>query len=140
MESDLNRFVEAQQYNYDNALSEIKNGRKTSHWMWDIFPQLSGLGYSETSKEYAIKSKAEANGYLEHPFLGKRLFEILKVLLTVSNKTAYEIFGSPDDLKLHSSMTFFVQIKPSATVFQAVLDQFFKEAKSVRTLRIIESM
>jgi uncharacterized protein (DUF1810 family) len=102
-----------------------KNGRKISHWMWYIFPQPSGLGYSATSKKYAIKSKAEANDYLKHPILGKRLVEI---------------FGSPDDLKLHSSMTLFAQIEPTETIFQAILDKFFKGERSEKTLRIIESM
>jgi uncharacterized protein (DUF1810 family) len=121
-------------------LSEIKNGLKTSHWIWYIFPQPSGLGYSATSKKYAIKSKAEASDYLKHPVLGKRLVEISEALSIVSDKTAYEIFGSPDNLKLHSSMTLFAQIEPTETIFQAILDKFFRGERSEKTLRIIESM
>jgi uncharacterized protein (DUF1810 family) len=108
--------------------------------MWYIFPQPKGLGHSETSKRYTIKSKAEANDYLKHPVLGKRLIEISEVLLIISDKTAHEIFGSPDDLKLHSSMTLFAQIKPTETVFQAIVDKYFRGEKSEKTLRIIESM
>jgi uncharacterized protein (DUF1810 family) len=121
-------------------LSEIKNGLKTSHWIWYIFPQPSGLGNSETSKKYAIKSKAEASDCLKHPVLGKRLVEISEALSIISDKTAYEIFGSPDDLKLHSSITLFAQIEPAETIFQAILDKFFKGERSEKTLRIVESM
>lgn len=96
----LNRFTDAQEGKFQEALTEIKNGRKQSHWMWFIFPQIAGLGYSEISKHYAIKSKVEAGMYLEHPVLGARLIEISKALLDIEGKTASQVFGSPDDVKL----------------------------------------
>src|SRR3954468_23236287 len=95
----LQRFIDAQQRVYDTALAEIKNGRKRSHWMWYIFPQIQGLGFSETSRFYAIKNKAEAAEFLNHPVLGKRLTDICKTLLQLSSNNATAIFGSPDDMK-----------------------------------------
>jgi uncharacterized protein (DUF1810 family) len=106
------------------AFSEIKNGQKQSHWMWYVFPQLD-LGSSETSKKYAIKSKEEAIEYLEHPILGKRLIEITTELLALKNKSAYEVFGRPDDLKLKSYMTLFASIQNENPIFQQVLTNYF---------------
>src|SRR5437762_8769015 len=96
----LVRFVQAQQDDYAQALSEIRSGRKESHWMWYIFPQFDGLGFSSTSKRYAIKSIAEAEAYLSHPVLGPRLMECAEAVLRVEGRSAHEIFGSPDDVKL----------------------------------------
>src|SRR4051794_15709032 len=102
-ENSLERFVEAQESDYEAALSEIENGRKQSHWMWYIFPQVQGLGFSETSKFYAIRNFNEAEEYLKHPVLGSRLILICTELLKLASKDANRIFGSPDDLKLKSS-------------------------------------
>ena len=123
---DLNRFVQAQKADYEQALSEIKSGRKCSHWMWYIFPQFEGLGFSAISKEYSIKSVAEAEAYLSHPVLGPRLTECTEAALSVRGRSAYDIFGSPDDLKLRSCATLFACVSPAGSVFDRLLDQFFQ--------------
>jgi uncharacterized protein (DUF1810 family) len=133
----LNRFLDAQQKDYSIALSEIKNGKKRSHWMWYIFPQIHGLGFSETSKFYAIKNIAEADNFLKHPVLGKRLIEICNELLHLKTNDPHEIFGSPDDLKLGSSMTLFSSLPNTNPVFQKVLDKFFNGKKDEKTLQLI---
>ncbi len=133
----LNRFLEAQESTYKTALSEIRNGRKLSHWMWFIFPQVSGLGLSETSKFYAIKNIDEAIAYLNHPVLGKRLLEVSEALLSIEGRTANQIFGSPDDMKLKSSMTLFAVASGEASVFQQVLDKYFNGAKDTKTLLLL---
>jgi uncharacterized protein (DUF1810 family) len=107
MDKGLNRFLKAQENSYDQALNEIKAGRKRSHWMWYIFPQYKGLGFSDTSKYYSIQDLNEARNFLEHPILGARLKEISNELLLLNESTANRVFGSPDDLKLKSSMTLF---------------------------------
>lgn len=135
--NDLNRFLEAQEEDFAIALSEIKSGRKQSHWMWYIFPQIAGLGFSSTSRFYAIKDLAEAEAYLHHPVLGSRLLEISEALLEIEDKTAHQIFGSPDDLKLKSSMTLFAALNETNHVFQKVLDKYFDGANDERTLQII---
>ena len=104
-ENNLQRFVAAQEKSYDKALSEIRNGRKQSHWMWYVFPQIQGLGFSETSKFYAIKDMSEAEAFLKHSVLGERLLRICNELLKLQSDNANHVFGSPDDLKLKSSMT-----------------------------------
>jgi uncharacterized protein (DUF1810 family) len=104
---DLARFTSAQESVYDRALAEVRNGQKRSHWMWFIFPQIDGLGFSSTAKHYAIKSAEEARQYLMHPVLGPRLRECTEAVLAVNGRTASQIFGSPDDLKLRSCMTLF---------------------------------
>jgi uncharacterized protein (DUF1810 family) len=136
-EYNLERFLKAQETDYPVALSEIKNGRKQSHWMWYIFPQIAGLGFSETSKYYAIRDMAEAYHYLEHPVLGKRLFEISKLLSGIEGKTANQIFGGPDDLKLKSCMTLFSALKNTNPVFQEVLDKYFDGKQDLKTLELI---
>jgi uncharacterized protein (DUF1810 family) len=133
----MERFIEAQQRTYRTALREIENGRKVNHWMWFIFPQIAGLGFSETSKYYALKSLSEAEEYYSHPILGKRLIEISSVLLKLKTSDAHAIFGSPDDQKLKSSMTLFSAVKESHPVFQQVLDKFFNGEKDERTLALI---
>lgn len=134
---DLQRFISAQEKDYTIALGEIKNGRKKSHWMWYIFPQIRGLGFSETSKFYAIKDKNEAEEYLTDPLLGSRLIEISNALLSLTTDNAGEIFGNPDDLKLRSSMTLFASVKNDNPVFQSVLDKFFKGEKDKKTLELL---
>ncbi|NDK55951.1 DUF1810 domain-containing protein [Pontibacter fetidus] len=135
----LNRFVEAQQSTYQTALSEIRNGRKRSHWMWFIFPQVAGLGFSETSQFYAIKTIDEAKAYLHHPILGKRLAEISEALLTIAGKTANQVFGSPDDLKLKSSMTLFAAVSDENPVFRKILEKYFDGQQDAKTLQLLEN-
>jgi len=134
----LARFLEAQNHTYLKALSEIESGKKTSHWMWYIFPQLKGLGKSDTAAFYGIENLKEAEQYLAHPVLGKHLVAISKVLLSIEGRTANEIFGSPDDLKLRSSMTLFANTGKSNPVFNAVLDKYFNSIPDTRTLELIE--
>ena len=135
---DLNRFVQAQEEIYPRALAEIRRGRKASHWMWFIFPQIDGLGYSSTAKFYAIKSKGEAKAYLNHPLLGKRLGECAKALLKITGRSAAEILGYPDDLKLRSSMTLFASISEPDSVFSQVLQQYFDAQPDQRTIDLLE--
>jgi uncharacterized protein (DUF1810 family) len=120
----LERFVRAQAPDYDRALSELRDGRKRSHWMWYIFPQLEGLGRSSMSQRYSIKSAAEALAYLNHPILGSRLRECVTAVNSVMGRSANEIFGSPDDLKLHSSVTLFAHVSDDA-VFRQLLQKYF---------------
>lgn len=137
MTYDLNRFVDAQRFDYPLALSEIRNGRKQGHWMWYIFPQLKGLGYSKFSKYYAISCLDEAKAYLEHPILGANLIEICEVLLSLENPDAYMVFNSPDDMKLKSSMTLFALADAKQQVFQQVLDCYFKGAQDLKTVTLL---
>jgi uncharacterized protein (DUF1810 family) len=136
----LKRFVDAQQRTYQTALAEVSNGRKQSHWMWFIFPQIQGLGYSETAKYYAITDLREAAAFLRHPVLGSRLLGICNELLRLQGSDAHEIFGSPDDMKLKSSMTLFSSLDAPEPVFGAVLNKFFGGEGDHRTLRILEQL
>ncbi|MGL2987195.1 DUF1810 domain-containing protein [Flavobacterium sp. RSSA_27] len=139
MEQELNRFIKAQENAYEQALSEIKSGRKRSHWMWFIFPQYKGLGFSETSKYYAINNLDEAKCYLNHPILGDRLKLLTKELLALNENNATKVFGKPDDLKLKSSMTLFAAIDASQeNIFKAVLDKFFNGQTDYKTLTLIK--
>ena len=133
----LQRFVEAQARDYQTALGEIKAGRKRSHWMWYIFPQVQGLGYSSMAQHYAIADRDEAAAYLAHPTLGPRLVEISRALLTLPGSNATTVMGTPDDLKLRSSMTLFAQVPGSDAVFQQVLDKFFGGAPDAKTLQLL---
>lgn len=133
--NDLKRFLDAQQRDYATALSEIKSGRKRSHWIWYIFPQIDGLGFSEMSKRYAITDLPEAVAYLNHPVLGKRLKEIAGALLELKSNDAKQVMGSPDDLKLRSSMTLFAQVPGAEPVFEAVLKKYFQGEKDKATLQ-----
>jgi len=133
----LDRFIEAQNGIYERARAEVRNGRKRSHWMWYIFPQVAGLGFSETSRYYAIKDTGEAHAYLHHPVLGPRLVEICGALLEVDSNNAGDIFGNPDDMKLRSSMTLFAEVENTDNVFNQVLDKFFKGLKDDKTLRLL---
>ena len=134
---DLRRFVSAQVGSYEIALTELRQGRKQSHWMWYIFPQYAGLGTSPTSQRYAIKSAAEAEAYLEHPLLGQRLTECAEAVLLIDGRSAHQIFGSPDDIKLKSSATLFAHVSPAGSVFERVLDQYFDGARDTTTLRLL---
>jgi len=133
---DLNRFISAQERSYDAALREIKAGHKRTHWMWYIFPQIAGLGFSSTAQFYAISSMQEAKDYYAHPVLGKRLVEISEALLALDTSDAGAVMGYPDDLKLRSSMTLFLAVSGDA-VFQRVLDKFYSGKPDSKTLSIL---
>lgn len=134
----LNRFVEAQEGIYEQALTELRRARKSSHWMWFIFPQVRGLGSSPTSTFYAIQSLEEAKAYLNHPVLGQRLQTCCEVLLSHKEKSAPKIFGFPDDLKLRSSMTLFAAVSKSDSVFAQVLGRYFNGQPDQRTLDLLK--
>lgn len=136
---DLNRFLGAQKNDYQQALSEVKRGHKQTHWMWYIFPQFEGIGYSPTSKHYSIKSLAEAKAYLNHPVLGSRLVEGMEAALRIEGKTAHEIFGSPDDKKLRSCATLFASISPAGSVFHQLLDKYFHGKPDGKTLHLLKT-
>jgi uncharacterized protein (DUF1810 family) len=134
---DLERFVRAQEGVYEQACAELRAGRKRTHWMWFIFPQIKGLGSSEMAMRYAIASIEEAKAYLEHPVLGSRLRECTQTVLDVKGKTAEEIFGYPDNLKFHSSMTLFAQaaeISEEDLVFSQALDKYFEGKEDAETI------
>ncbi len=133
----LQRFVEAQSGTYERALAELQQGRKRSHWMWFIFPQIDGLGMSSTARLYAIKSRVEARQYLAHPLLGPRLRTCAETVLRISERSAYDVFGTPDDLKLRSSMTLFAAVAPEDSVFAQVLERFFAGQPDERTLALL---
>ena len=135
---DLNRFVQAQEGIYSRALAEIKLGCKRSHWMWFIFPQIDGLGHSSTARFYAIKTKGEAKAYLDHRLLGQRLIECCEALLDIKSKSAEEIFGYPDDLKLRSSMTLFAAVSELDPIFSRVLDHYYGGQPDTRTLELLQ--
>jgi uncharacterized protein (DUF1810 family) len=134
---DLTRFAEAQQGVYERALSEISSGRKRSHWMWYIFPQFAGLGFSSTSQHYAIKSIEEAKAYLAHPTLGPRLLECAKAVVDIDGRSAAQIFGSPDDMKLRSCATLFACVSPAGSVFHRVIAKYYGGAFDEKTLRLL---
>ena len=134
---DLDRFLQAQADVYDQALAEIRSGEKRSHWMWYIFPQFDGLGFSSTSRRYSIKSAAEAQAYLQHRVLGRRLIECAEAALGVEGRSAFEIFGSPDDMKLRSCATLFASVSPAGSVFHRLLDKYFHGKRDEKTLRLL---
>ena len=133
----LERFVEAQAGNYGVALEELRRGRKNSHWMWYVFPQVVGLGRSFLAEKYAIQSRGEAEAYLEHPVLGARLAECVETLLGLEGRTAESIMEYPDHLKLCSSMTLFAAISPAGSVFEQVLERYFDGNIDGRTLAFL---
>jgi len=133
----LQRFLDAQATDYAQALAEMKAGRKRSHWMWYIFPQIRGLGFSETSRFYGIQDLAEATAYLRHPVLGPRLVAIGEALLGLPGSNATSIMGSPDDMKLRSAMTLFGAVPGAPPVFEAVLAKFFGGKPDDKTLRLL---
>ena len=130
----LSHFLEAQEEDYELAIAEIRAGRKQSHWMWYIFPQFEGLGQSATTRRYSIKSIAEAEAYLRHPILGPRLTECAAAVLSSEGKTAREIFGSPDDIKLKSCATLFSLVTPAGSPFDQLLDQYYQGERDGETL------
>ena len=134
---DLKRFVDAQESVYVQALSEVRSGRKRSHWMWYIFPQYDGLGSSEKSRRYAIKSAGEAIEYLRHPVLGARLVECCEAALGLEGRSASEVFGSPDDAKLQSCATLFAAVSPPGSVFEQLLAEFFRGEWDEKTLQLL---
>ena len=134
---DLSHFVKAHKHTYSSALKEIRNGRKKSHWMWYIFPQVEGLGYSEISKTYAIHNIEEAAAFLNDSYLGNNLIEISHTLLELNTNNATEVLGTPDDLKLKSSMTLFSLVPDADPVFQKVLDKFYDGQKDNKTLELL---
>ncbi|WP_346836674.1 DUF1810 domain-containing protein [Microbulbifer sp. SAOS-129_SWC] len=134
---DLQRFVDAQASNYAAALAELQAGRKRSHWMWYVFPQLAGLGHSATAQHYALRSLDEARAYLAHPLLGARLRTCCECLLQQHSSDAHKIFGSPDDLKLRSSMTLF-EATDRGELFARVLDKYYRGERDTRTLALLQ--
>lgn len=131
--------MRAQERAYEKALAEIRSGRKRSHWMWYVFPQIAGLGFSEMSRRYAIRGAAEARAYLKHPLLGRRLLECFEAALGVEGRTAHEIFGSPDDLKFGSCATLFGSVTPPGSVFEQALDRYFDGQPDPRTIESLAS-
>lgn len=134
----LERFITAQKAVYQTALTELQAGRKQGHWMWYIFPQIQGLGFTETSKHYAIEDLSEATEYLAHRVLGPRLILMCNTLLELQTNDAHQIFGSPDDLKLKSSMTLFSAVPDTDPVFDKVLQKFYNGLKDHITLKILK--
>lgn len=135
---DLERFVQAQAPVYADVLAELRRGHKASHWMWFVFPQITGLGGSPMAVRYAISSINEARSYLDHPILGKRLRECCEILLGHAGRTAEEIFGYPDVLKLRSSLTLFLRAADDPGQFEAMLAKYFDGVPDRRTLALIE--
>jgi uncharacterized protein (DUF1810 family) len=133
---DLDRFVRAQAPIYPQVRDELRRGRKTSHWMWFVFPQIQGLGRSQMAQQFAIGSLEEARAYLAHPLLGPRLIECTGLVCAVCGKTIHEIFGSPDDLKFHSSMTLFFHVASDKSVFEGALRKYFAGKEDEATLQI----
>ncbi|MCH9740683.1 MAG: DUF1810 domain-containing protein [Epsilonproteobacteria bacterium] len=136
---DLNRFITAQESIYKTVIEELKAGYKYSHWMWYIFPQFDGLGYSKRAEFYAIKSTAEAKAYLAHPLLGERLLECVQLLLDIENRSIGRILGYPDDLKLKSSMTLFGRVSDNR-VFRDILEKYFDGEEDERSLKLMKGL
>lgn len=134
----LERFVKAQEPDYESALRELSAGRKRSHWIWYVFPQVRGLGASAMSQKYAISGRDEARAYCEHPILGPRLRECTQLVLDVEGRTAEQIFPYPDDLKFRSCMTLFERCAPDPAIFRAALLKYFGGKPDTRTLEILE--
>ncbi len=138
MQFDLMRFVDAQAPVYAQVLDELQRGRKRSHWMWYIFPQVAGLGFSIMSQRFAIGSKAEAAAYLDHPLLGTRLIECTEAMLLHKDLTAHAILGSPDDMKFKSSMTLFDTVSKKGSPFERALAQFYHSQRDDKTLALLQ--
>lgn len=134
---DLARFVEAQEPDHARALAELRAGRKRTHWMWYVFPQLAGLGFSPMAQRYGITGRREAEAYLRHPVLGPRLVECCEAVLAHADRSAHDVLGSPDDLKLRSCATLFARVAGPGSVFEKVLAAFFNGEPDEKTLRIL---
>lgn len=135
----LQQFLTAQQGSYEVALRELRRGAKRSHWIWYVFPQVAGLGTSSMAERYALRSRREAAAYLTHPVLGARLVECATALLEVEGRSAEEVMGSPDDLKLRSSMTLFAAVAGPDSIFQKVLDRYFSGIGDPRTTEFLSA-
>jgi uncharacterized protein (DUF1810 family) len=133
----LDRFLKAQDPLWPRVIAELHAGQKRTHWMWFVFPQIKGLGHSDMAQRYAIGSLAEAQAYLAHPLLGVRLRECCEILLGLNTASALQVFGTPDDLKLRSSMTLFAHASPAGEVFDAVLQKFFEGQDDPRTVELL---
>ena len=136
-ENDLQRFVDAQEPRIADAMAELRGGRKRTHWMWFVFPQLRGLGHSQMAWHFGIASRDEAAAFLAHPVLGPRLRECVEAVLAVRGRTAHEIFGSPDDLKLRSCLTLFAEVAGGDSVFDRALRQYFAGQPDPATLDLL---
>ena len=136
----LNRFIEAQMVIYEGAMLELARGRKDSHWVWYIFPQIAGLGNSDKIKLYAIKSLEEGRAYLKHPVLGQRLIKACEILLSLKDASIDEVMGFPDDLKLLSSMTLFEALADSNSIFTKVIDVYFDSERDEISLKLIKEL
>jgi uncharacterized protein (DUF1810 family) len=134
---DLSRFLRAQDVDYERAVVEIKSGQKRSHWMWYIFPQIDGLGVSSLSKRYSLKSLDEARAFLQHPILGPRLLACAEAVASVEGRSATEIFGSPDDLKLRSCATLFACVSSPGSVFDRLLAKYYRGRRDGKTLQLL---
>lgn len=134
---DLSRFVEAQAKDYQAALAELHAGEKRTHWMWYVFPQIAGLGHSPMSARYAIQNADEARAYLSHPTLGPRLVQCAETVLSAENRTATQIMGSPDDLKLRSCATLFDFVSEEGSAFKRILDKYYGGERDPRTLELL---
>lgn len=135
----LDRFIEAQKEDYNQALKEIRSGKKLTHWVWYIFPQIKGLGMSDTAIHYSIESLDEAKAYLKNDYLRHNLLEISQALLDLDNNNPTEILGYPDDLKVKSCMTLFYYTDPSINVFKDVIDKFYNGEIDINTINLIEN-
>ena len=135
----LGRFIEAQLATYEGAMLELTRGRKDSHWIWYIFPQIEGLGRSDTAKFYAIKSLEEGEAYLEHPILGPRLIKACEILLSLKDASMDEVMGFPNDLKLLSSMTLFEALSDSNSIFTKIIELYFDDERDETSLEIINT-
>lgn len=135
----LSRFVDAQRPVFSRVMDELRAGRKTSHWVWFVFPQLKGLGVSETAMRFGITGMGEAQAYLEHPLLGPRLVECVQVLLKHGDSSALQILGSPDDLKLRSCLTLFNEAQPESALYQRALDRFYCGKPDDRTIQLLRA-
>ena len=136
----LNRFIEAQMAIYEGAMLELARGRKDSHWVWYIFPQIAGLGNSDKIKLYAIKSLEEGRAYLKHPVLGQRLIKACEILLSLKDASMNDVMGFPDDLKLLSSMTLFEALSDSNSIFTKVIDVYFDSERDEISLKLIKEL
>ena len=136
----LNRFIEAQMVTYEGAMLELARGRKDSHWVWYIFPQIEGLGNSDTIKLYAIKSLEEGRAYLKHPVLGPRLIKACEILLSLKDASMDEVMGFPDDLKLLSSMTLFEALADSNSIFTKIIEFYFEDERDEISLKLIKEL
>ena len=135
----LERYIKAQAGIYETAVCELKNGHKTSHWMWFIFPQIKGLGFSSISIQYSISSLREAGEYLNHPILGSRIRECTEIVLNIDGYSARQIFGNIDELKLRSSMTLFNYVQKNENIFELALAKYFKGLQDNRTLELLSN-